>query len=284
MSIAAAQISSNALSDMIQLFDAQPWTKQFHEELTELWNICNSRDQQILLKDLIVNFYMLDSDKEATAQKDFNNKFQEWNLDPSNTWIVAVANSDEIDGSTAALQKLKNKILPYEQWHARLISNIPSAAKIINNGDNIVLFDDFIATGKKMVRKVKWITNILNDRNIKEFTIFCSGICGMEFGIQHIKDELKLPVFTSISLKRGISDRYPPESAAPALALMKEVEENLGAKYRNKKLTDYTLGFDQSESLYCAINDNCPNNVFPILWWAIKKDGTPFRTLLQRAG
>lgn len=284
MSIAAAHISAEALSDMIQLFESQSWTKILHEELAELWNICTSREQQVLIRDLIRDFCMFDAEREANACRQFNEQIQQWELKPGSTWIVAVANADEIDGSTAGLQKLKNKVLPYEEWHSRFVSNIPEAAKKIRNGDNIVLFDDFVGAGKKIVRKVAWLKKILEDNAIREMNIFSSCFSGMELGIQYIKDELKIPVFTSISLKRGISDRYKEKDLETAIRTMKDIEAQLSPTYRNKYINEYSLGFDQSEALYCATNDNCPNNVFPVFWWPKKKDGSPFRTLLQRAG
>lgn len=284
MTIAAAHISADALHDMFLLYDAQPWVKQLHEELTELWSMCNSRPQQVLVRDLIKDFCMFDAALEAEACKKFDRQIQNWGLSPSTTWIVAVANSGEVDGSAAGLQKLKNKVLPYESWHSRFISNIPAAAAMIEKGDKVILFDDFIGSGKKMLRKIGWLTNILKDRGIEDFSMFCACFSGMELGIQHVARESSAPIFSPIVLKRGISDRYVGDELKAALADMKEIEDQLSPTYKGKKLTDYTMGFEKSESLYCAINDNCPNNVFPILWWAINKNNSPFKTLLRRAG
>lgn len=284
MTIAAAQISADALHDMIELFNAQPWTKNRHEELTELWNICISRDQQLLIKDLINNFFIFDYEHEENSCNKFNTQIHNWGLQPSKTWIVAVANKSEVDGSTAALQKLKNKVLPYEDWHSRFLPNIPEAAEKIKNNANVVLFDDFLGTGNKMVRKVEWIKKLLNDKGIKNINFFCACFSGMEFGIQHIQKTLGIPIFTANSLKRGISERYTGNQLERAVELMKQIEEQLNPNYKNKKLSEYTFGYKKSEALYYAINDNCPNNVFPIFWWPIKKNKIPFKTMLRRAG
>lgn len=284
MTIAAAHISADALNDMFQLYDSQPWTRQLHEELAELWALCSTRPQQVLMRDLIKEFCMFDATREAVACKQFNDQIQAWNLLPCDTWIVAVANADEVDGSTAGLQKLKNKVLPYESWHARFIANIPSAGTLIKEGDNIVLFDDFVGTGKKMVRKIAWITKILHDKGIEKFSVYCACFSGMEFGLKHLTDASKVPVFFSISLKKGITERYADDELTAAIDNMNALEEQLAPSYKSKKLADYNLGYERSESLYCATNDNCPNNVFPVLWWALRKDKKPFKTLLQRAG
>lgn len=284
MSIASAHISREALSDMVQIFQSQSWTMKLHEELTELWSLCSTREQQLLLKDLILDFCMFDSCSEAKACEDFNKQIHAWGLTANNTWIVAVANTGEVDGSSAALQKLKNKVLPFETWHSRFVSNIPDSTKIIENGDNVVLFDDFIGSGKKMEKKVNWIRKILCQKNTININLYCASFCGMHAGVEHIKNNLTLPIFSAIVLKRGISDRYTGTELSNAIKTMKEIEAELGASYKSKKLTDYSFGFDRSETLYCAMNDNCPNNVFPVLWWAIKKNNIPFKTLLRRAG
>jgi len=284
MSIAAAKISADALSDMLQLFEAQPWTKEHPHELVELWEICTSRNQQTLLRDLIKHFCMFDSQKEAIACNQFNDQIKNWGLSPNNTWVVAVANEDEVDGSTAAMQKLKNKITPHEAWHSRFMPSIPSAARKIANGDKVVLFDDFVGTGKKMSRKLEWIKKILLEKSIDSVEFYCACFSGMRLGIECFKENSKIPIFASIVLNRGISDNYIGEEAQIAINLMKDIEAQLAENYKAKKLKEYSLGYEQSESLYCAINDNCPNNVFPILWWASRKNGQPFKTLLKRAG
>lgn len=284
MSLAAAPISAEALYDILQIFDSQPWTKRLHEELAELWSLCTSRAQQMLMKELIEKFCMFDATHEESACRAFNEQVQAWGLEPGNTWIVAVANSAEIDGSTAGLQKLKNKVFPYEEWHSRFISNIPAAADMIKEGQNVVLFDDFIGSGKKMVRKIAWVKKILKERGIENFNVYCACFSGMKFGLKHLANESGAPVFAHIQLNKGITENFDPEKAEIALGLMSEIESNLAPKYRGKELKEYMLGYEKSETLYCAINDNCPNNVFPIFWWPIKKEGHPFKTLLRRAG
>ncbi|MRV73564.1 hypothetical protein GJ700_17770 [Duganella sp. FT92W] len=284
MSIAAAPISADALYDIINIFEIQPWTKQLHEELAELWSLCSSRSQQLLLRDLIEKFCLFDAIHEEAACKAFNAQIQEWNLKPKETWIVAVANAEEIDGSTAGLQKLKNKVMPYEDWHSRFLSNIPSASKKIKNGQNIVLFDDFVGSGKKMLKKIAWIKKNLGDNGVTKFNLFCTCFSGMKFGLKHLSDESKVPVFSHIYLNRGISENYDDDKAKEALGLMTEIEEKLATTYKGKHMKDFSLGYEKSEALYCAVNENCPNNVFPVFWWRIKKDGKPFKTLLRRAG
>lgn len=229
---------------------------------------------------------MLDSERESDACSEFNKKIQIWGLKPETTWIVAVANSEEVDGSTAGLQKLKNKVMPYEDWHSRFIPNIPTAVNKIENGDNVVLFDDFIGSGKKFVRKVAWLKRLLEQNGVNQVSVYCSCFVGMKLGVEYVEKQLNTHVFNFISLSRGIADNYSGQDLMAALETMKAIEGELLPSYRNKKIDDYSFGYEKSEALYCAINDNCPNNVFPIFWWPKKNSHLPasYGTLLRRAG
>lgn len=137
-----------------EIIDTQPWIDDFEEELIHLFEFCEDYDEQMLLSELLKSFFYLTDVKEREACLALNAKVQEWMLSPNNTWIIAVANNHEIDGSSAGLQKLKNKIKPIEDWHNRYVSNIPAAVDLIKEGDNIILFDDFVGTGEKMLKKV----------------------------------------------------------------------------------------------------------------------------------
>jgi len=284
MTLAAQKISAEALADMLEMFAVQPWLQTLHAEMAELWSLCQSREEQILLKTLLSKFYILDSAKEHAACRGIAEKIIEWGLVHTDTWIVATANREEIDGSTAGLQKLKNKMQPIESWHARMISNIPAAVDKIKSGDNVLLFDDFIGSGGKMITKKEWLIRLLVKEGVVGNKFFYVGFTGMRFGVEHIKAATGESVFVHHALLKGISESYPAVEAAGMKSLMLQLESRLGKTYRNKKLVDYSLGYGKSEALYCGQNDNCPNNVFPILWWPTRGDGGYGKTVLVRAG
>lgn len=284
MNLVATKVSADVLYDMLEIVEAQAWVKECLDEFSELWNICDHRNEQVFLKELIKNFVILDSKKERQVHKDIDEKIQQWLLQPQTTWVVAASNDVEIDGSVAALQKLKNKLNPYEEWHTRIMPSIPSGAKSIRDGDSIVLFDDFIGSGGKLIAKGQWLFRILAEKGVKDYKVYYMSVAGMRFGCERISRETGSEVFTALPLDRAISDKYEGEMADQYKNLMIGLERKLHDSYKNKKLTDYSLGFSKSEALYCVENDNCPNNVFPVFWWAKLKNGDRFRTLLRRAG
>lgn len=284
MSLIAEKISAVALQDMIDLFEVQPWLLNLPSELAELWDICVSREEQILIKSLISDFCIFDSKKELSALRGIDDQIQLWGLSPKSTWIVATANKDEVDGSTAGLQKLKNKINPIEEWHSRFLGNIPAAIPMVKNGQTVVLFDDFIGSGTTIVRKKEWLSRLLDEAGVADVKYYYVSFSGMQFGVDYIVKNTQSDVYTHLPLKKGITERYPPAEAKAKIDLMLAIESRLGSLYKKKKIGDYSLGYKKSEALYCGQNDNCPNNVFPILWWPILKNGNKFKTLLSRAG
>lgn len=268
------------------IIDSQPWINDFEDELTHLFEFCESYDEQMLLRHLLKEFFYLSDIKEREACLAINGKIHEWKLSFANTWIVAVANNHEVDGSSAGLQKLKNKIKPIEDWHNRYISNIPTAIDSIKEGENVLLFDDFIGTGEKMLKKVKWIRRLLTEKglDVNKIKIYATGFAGMRFGLENFSKKSDCEIYVRHILLKGISEKFPSSQVNNYIEIMLSLENKLGGKYKNKKLSDYSLGFMRSETLYCGANDNCPNNVFPILWWPMLKDGTRHNTILTRAG
>lgn len=285
----APEIPKDAFTDIINLLTDCAWTAGFHEEIRCLWNLCDNREQQLLLKDLIYRMSVLDRDKLRDACRDINAKIQQWKLTAKSSLIVAVANPKEADGSTAALQKIKNKIVPADDWHSRCIGTVPGAVEIVKDGDSIILFDDFIGSGEKMVKKYKWFKKSLekvrkDEVDFDSLTFYFMAFSGMKSGIKHINDELGLPVFCSISLDKGITDNYPANEVPHKLEVMKSIEEKLALQYKRKKLEKYSCGYNKSETLYIWEDDNCPNNVFPVFWWTPLRNGEQNETLFTRAG
>lgn len=284
MTLAAPKISRDVLYDMFEIVESQIWMREYLDQLTELWNICEVRDEQVFLKELIKRFVILDGILERKAYAALVEQVGNWGLSYSTAWIVAAANATEIDGSTASLQKLKNKIEPIESWHSRLLPNIPVSPKFVASGQTVVLFDDFIGSGKKMIDKGNWLLRVLGKEGITDINLIYLSVAGMSFGVERIIQETGRDAFAAVSLRKGISDFVESDEAESHKSLMRRIESRLSEYYKNKKLVDYSLGFNESEALYCVENDNCPNNVFPVFWWAKLKNGAQFKTILNRAG
>ena len=67
---------------MLDIFEHQSWTKELTHELTDLWNLCEKREEQELLKSLIKDFCIFDAKMEKQAQIAIDNKVQELGFPP----------------------------------------------------------------------------------------------------------------------------------------------------------------------------------------------------------
>ncbi|MFM5522511.1 MULTISPECIES: phosphoribosyltransferase-like protein [Aeromonas] len=286
-------VTEKSLEDFFEIMERRPDVVPEHkyDSLNTLWNACDREEQQNLIKKLIFEFFVLDSSKQLEACRRIATFVKERQFKNSNTLIIGVANDKEIDGSTAALQVLKNKFHDAETWHSRFYPSIPAGVAEIKNGNDIILFDDFIGSGDKVLRKKKWVIKILKEHykeiNVETLKFHVMSFAGMFSGLEKIDNDIEIKyTFSSFILTRGISDMpgLDQDAIAENIREMKELEEKLGKNYINKKISDYSLGYSRSETLYCAINDNCPNNVFPIFWWPKLANGEQYETLFHRVG
>ncbi|BCK62351.1 hypothetical protein KAM338_00010 [Aeromonas caviae] len=291
MTILNPQIPKDAFLEIMQLINTLPTliTRNKLGAIVELWNLCETKAQRDLINDLLMNFFILDEDKELTACNTIADYINNLGLDYRNTLVIAAANSDEIDGSGAGLQKLKDKLIDAESWHSRLISNIPAGARKVKNNFTIILFDDFIGSGSKLIKKKKWFEKIVAQEcplvDLNTLSYYIVSFAGMFSGLEYIYEEGKITPFSAFILLKGISDAEKYKSCVPhKISLMKEIESKLSANNKNKKLDEYSLGYNSSETLYFSVNENCPNNVFPVFWWPKDKDGEIRETLLRRVG
>lgn len=291
MTIANPQIPKESFLELMMLINSLPTliTKNKLGAIVELWNLCQNKDQRELIHDLLMNFFILDAEKELMACHKIADYINRLGLDYRKTLVIAAANADEIDGSSAGLQKLKDKLIDAENWHSRLISNIPAGARKVQDNFTIIFFDDFIGSGSKLIKKKKWFEKIVKQEcplvDLDTLSYYIVSFAGMFSGLEYIHEEGKIIPFSAFILFKGISDAQKYKACVPdKIALMKEIESKLAANNKQKKLDDFSLGYNSSETLYFAVNENCPNNVFPVFWWPKAKDGVIRETLLRRVG
>lgn len=285
MSIAAAKIPPEAFSDLMDLLERSSWLKYYYNSLIELWNFCDLNDQQQLLKELFLRFSFIDSFQlDEIGKKIAKHICQDLDLKPINTKIVAIADSNKPDGSVAGVQFLKNKFSVHDNWKEQnFISSITSAAYDAKNNDNIILFDDFIGSGKTINDKLVYFRKTLAERKIRIKSLNVISFAAMSFGLIKIKEDSGLDVFTAIELKKGITEFNTPEEAEKKIKLMTDLEHKLKPTMKGLKLRDHHLGYGRSEALFQISGYNCPNNLFPIFWWPLDKDSIQRNTLFNRA-
>lgn len=284
--IANQKLDREAFNDIFELIKKRSWVNDLQEELMNLWELCESEVQRALLKELILEIYVLDNQSEKLACKAINTQFMEWGLQAERTFIVGVADVGKSDGSSVGIQQLKLKIKPTDEWGNRYITHIPEAVGKVKDGDSIIIFDDFIGSGEKMIKKYRWLCDVLSDDLVGidclSLNFYFVAFSGMKFGLKNLSDTLKKPIFTYKSLDKGISENNNDMESKAKIEEMLSLETKLNEKYQNRLIGDYSLGYNKSESLYYWENYSCPNNVFPIFWWPKLKDDKTHNTLFER--
>ncbi len=272
---------------LLKIIKEQEWTSDVYSELLNLFNMCDSRSQQTLLTDLILRFEVLNGEQEKKAYSHINDFIQQKKLSTDTTLIVGCGDvGRSIDGSIVGLQKMKSRLEPRGKWECRMSQNIQELMDDLSNNNTVIIFDDFIGSGKKILEKYYWLKRSVdshNDISFDSIQVVFASLAGMTFGIERIIKETNCEVVSYLRLKKGITDNYPLDEVNQQLLLMKELESKLNDHFDNRNLTKFSLGYSQSETLYFAENDNCPNNVFPIFWWQKLTNEDTHGTLLNRS-
>ena len=277
-----SKIDPDTFRRLVNLTLESPWLESASEALAELWNLCSDNKERSLIEDLIRRYIHIDSRSllkfgELTSSQ-INN---EWGLEAEETLIVAVSDNWEADGSQAFIQSLKNKFVDYDGWsESNFCNRIGDSLNLLNNIKNVILVDDFIGTGNTIKRRVSWFIQKLTDKGLSDdVQVYVIAIGAMEFA-KPLLDGLDVIYYSSVWLKKGISEYYEDSDLAEATAAMGKLEEKLEPSVNRTKLPSF--GYKQSEALFAIEPYNVPNNVFPIFWWPEEKPAKKRKSIFNR--
>jgi hypothetical protein len=273
----AKKLDAALFQSVYELISHHSWLEDRNPQIIDLVNECDTTRQQKLVLDLLSRFKFANSkDLGDSATAIVLQITGNWTLSPKDTVIVAIADKEESDGSQFLLKALAQKFPRSDGWDAKnFLGHITTIGGVSPEIRHIVLVDDFIGSGKKISRKVKWVIDTLTLKNV-EFQIH---VCSMAAMTQSkIKlDLLNVKYFSSLWLSKGISDFYHGADLTAATDDMTELEKKL------KELSpDLKFGFKKSETLYYLEPYNVPNNVFPVFWWERSMINNHRNALLNR--
>ncbi|HHQ4479038.1 TPA: phosphoribosyltransferase [Aeromonas veronii] len=269
---------------MTERFD---WLKQkyYTPGLHGLASEYSGEDEKAALELLFERFTHNDYNERDDAIEKLAELIIERDFLPEDTMIIGTAKGTEADGAMAGLYLLKPLLSEINlNWSEKNISPVLKHATemcLNDNIKNIVVFDDFIGSGKTLVDNIQKLKSDLNSKRNANYNILVAAFAGMEFGIDYITNTLNVEVTCPIRLIKGISD-YNTENREEIKRIVLKMEEILGQNWNNLKLKTFSFGYKKSEALYALIRSNCSNNVFPIFWWPKNLDGTHRVTLLKR--
>jgi hypothetical protein len=284
MSIAAPKVDPESFKDLFSLVSSHDWLKCYEDSLIELWNLCETREQRSLLSELISRFTVLslpDLSKIVTTIKE---KTEDWGVTVNQTLFIPTTDGESVDGSISGLQFMKNKFPLADGWEERhFCTTLARGAHRVKNNFDVIIFDDFIGTGKTLIRKVNWFRKIVEERGIHLATLRICSFAAMEFGIINVQTETDTEIFSPIRLKKGISDYNSEVDGIYKKNLMVQLEEKLSKHFKGLHLAQHSLGYKGTEALFNVQDSNCPNNVFPIFWWPLLEDESYRKTLFARS-
>lgn len=143
---ATDKIDVDDFTRLTRLHLEHTWLTFEPQALFELWCLSENDEQKNIIEFLIKNFSYVDGRSLADGCQLIANHIQNnWNLDATNTFLLATCDDSKPDGSQTLIQNLKNKFSVY--WkESNFFNSIVSGANEIPTDTNIILVDDFIGT------------------------------------------------------------------------------------------------------------------------------------------
>lgn len=259
--------------------------REYQKGLLDLWGLCKSEEYKLLVENLLKRLTHLDSYSMNELAYKLIDQIDQWEFNSEDTMILATSNGEEIDGSIYGLQILKNKLDSNKGWSERnLVPNFNASLNYLKGKDNknIIIFDDFVGSGKTIVKKYKEFDDLVKSYNIKVRSIRIMSYVSMQSGLLYVNKEVGEKFFSPLVLKKGITDYEVSPKKEVDISNMISLEKNLQKKLLGLHLKDFELGFGRSETLYQIYGNNCSNNVFPIFWWPKLHGGKVRNTLFKR--
>lgn len=273
------RLNREAFSNILNLHVNQPWTVSKQPQLYDLLDECENLEEQTLVLNLLNAYENFDERRASEAFFSISNQIMNiWNLDANNTLVVAVHNENDVGSAPALLQSVKPCFKP--EWRGALVSHMKPALDKLQDGMNVVFIDDFVGTGGQFCKALEWFFDQLETRSLSLSTIHLVSLCIMKQAIPLI-EEKEVIHFAAHYMEKGITGKMGMEQAERAKNLMLELEGRL--KWKDKKQRErYSMGFMQSEALFRYMDNNAPNNNFPIFWWRETSDGYERSTIQVR--
>lgn len=276
---ATDKIDVDDFTRLTRLHIEHTWLTYEPQALFELWCLSENDEQKNIIEFLIKNFSYIDGRSLADGCQLIANHIQNiWNLDATNTFLLATCDDSKPDGSQTLIQNLKNKFSV--NWkESNFFNSIVSGANEIPTDTNIILVDDFIGTGDTITRKLQYLNKKIAERGLNVISVKIVSLASMNFSLD-ILDGLGVEYYSVHWLKKGISELVSNDKREVATKSMEELEKKLKKNYHGKQIPNF--GYKRSESLFALESNNIPNNVFPIFWWPFLKGGISRKTMFRR--
>jgi hypothetical protein len=270
------KLNTSLYKKFFRLARQKSWiTKPRHEDaFFALVDNC-SREQDIeLLIELLERFHYLTQENVAIHLDGMlDSAFEQWLFPPSETQIVASHPSTDPDSSQFIMQMLKPALRRKELKVGKTCNKLFDAVQHCDTFPHILIVDEFVGTGRTMVKRVKNLESRIEQRmsDTKKHVGIKIGvvtIAAMKAGANFLRDN-EILFSCQLELSRGISDQFEEPMLTEFSNSMRRLESELAQEIDGNKLPSFGSG--EAEALYAIEESNIPNSVFPIYWWCKDK-------------
>jgi hypothetical protein len=271
---------------LLNLYSKQPWLADKSVELDNLvYKDCTQQQERDLVFDLLSRVKLVTIEDcgillRAMAEEIVTNP----HLTEDTTLVAAMTADSQPDSGQVVIYDLRT-ILADFGWYQHEFTNrydhIQKTYKRSPVHSNIVLVDEFVGSGQTVKGRVKAVKETFDRLEVTDYSIYVEVLVSTEMGAKAIADS-GIKFNSQVTIKKGITDHYSSQEEIERQILnMKNIEAVLQDEFRDFSMP--SLGFGNTEALYYREKGNCPNNVFPILWWPVYKNDARRATLLTRA-
>lgn len=234
------------------------------EALIELYKICDNEEQRYLIKKLLLEFHHMNDEVYNLCLIEMKNYIVQRGFAFKESAVIAMCHDHMPDSSQDVLNSLK-VYLGCEDWpYENFCNRFDRCSKLYGQGiRHFFIVDDFIGSGTTVETRISSINNQLKDKDFTFHFVFAAGMSEAVYALQHKGIDIKC----AYVMDKCLSGKGSPNEINHNVELMISIENKLAGKVRETLLEDYSLGYKQSESLFCRKYKNVPNNVLPIFWW-----------------
>lgn len=247
--------------------------------LAELYNICDTENQKLLVKEMIVRFNCFEEEVYNLALLEMANYIASLGYPLAETSIVAFCHDSEADSSQKVLQDLKVPLAKVCGQNVMTINRFDRIQRHYNkyNIRHFIAVDEFIGSGQTIInRDLDFQRLKLNNATID----YCLT-AGMEDALNLARSK-GISIHIAYTMKKGISGYYANQSLLNNIREMGLLESKLAKTIGNTQLLDHNFGYSRTEALYSKLYGNIPNNVFPLFWWKKNVNNKNRETLFDR--
>ena len=206
------RLNRNEFTLLFSLLLRQSWLESKMRAVLDLLELCDDRDSQNLVCELLDRFlYLRDAQYNEAIDKIHEQIFEIWNLHPESTQIVALTGDHHSDSGERIAYDLKVVCGAKGNEGVTLVNRYDRAIRHLSTHPNIVLVDEFVGSGRTLSGRIHTLKQTFAKQKPGiNFSIRVCVVAGMSLSLDGI-DQEGVDVFSVHRLNKGINENYRDE-------------------------------------------------------------------------